>query len=65
MDCIHRNQRENRYLQIIKSYAKKQQQLFQLMFFHLIGVLEEKVKTIDPEDVQMRWLMVWKNFKPW
>lgn len=51
IDFLHRDKREERYLQIINSYDKKHQQLFQLMFFHFIDMLEEKTRTTGPEDI--------------
>ena len=51
VDPIHYEEREQRYLELIKSYDKEHQQLFPLMFFHLIEAMEEKVQTTGPEDI--------------
>ena len=50
-DFINYESREKRYLEIIRLYDKKHQQIFPLMLFHLIEALEEKVQTVGPEDV--------------
>jgi len=50
-DFTHRETRENRYLEIINSYEKKQQQLFPEMFALLVAGLDEKVHTTGPEDI--------------
>jgi hypothetical protein len=51
VDFTHREEREKRYLDLINSYEKKQQQLFPEMFAHLVEALEEHAQTTGPEDV--------------
>jgi hypothetical protein len=51
VDFTHREEREKRYLELIRSYEKKEQGLFPQMFAHLVEALEYKVKTTGPEDV--------------
>ena len=51
VDVTHRQERENRYLEIINSYDQPQQLLFPQMLAHLVELLEDKAQTIGPEDV--------------
>jgi hypothetical protein len=51
LDFTHRKEREERYLSIINSYDKEYRQLFPRMLAHLIQALEEKARTVGPEDV--------------
>jgi len=50
-DFTHREEREARYLDIIRSYDKREQALFPEMFARLVMALDEKVATTGPEDV--------------
>jgi len=50
-DPTQREERENRYLDIIRSYEKREQKLFPDMFAHLVLALEEKTQTNGTEDV--------------
>jgi type I restriction-modification system DNA methylase subunit len=47
----HRQERESRYLDIIKLYDKAHQDIFPEIFNHLVEALEEKVQTTGAEDV--------------
>jgi type I restriction-modification system DNA methylase subunit len=51
IDFTRREEREARYLQIINSYTEEHRQLFPRMLAHLIEALEEKIRTVGPEDV--------------
>jgi len=51
VDCVHRENREKRYLEIIRLYDQRRQKLFPMMLFHLVEGLEEKVQTTGPEDI--------------
>jgi len=51
VDFTHREEREQRYLNIINSYDKKHQPLFPEMLANLVEALEEKAQTSGPEDV--------------
>ncbi|MDU5080269.1 N-6 DNA methylase [uncultured Tissierella sp.] len=51
VDWIHREDREKRYLEIINSYEKREQELFPEMFAHLINALEFEVITDGPTDI--------------
>ena len=51
VDFIHRDEREQRYLDIINSYDKKYQGIFPEMLALLVLALDEKVQTIGPEDI--------------
>jgi len=51
VDFTHRESREQRYLDIIKSYDKQRQEHFPKMLAHLVLALDEKAKTTGPEDV--------------
>jgi hypothetical protein len=51
VDFTHREKREARYLDLIKSYDKRHQQIFPQMFAHLVEALEEKTQTTGAEDV--------------
>jgi len=51
VDPSHWQEREDRYIKVIKSYDKKHQQLFPQMFYHLVEALEHKTQTTGTEDV--------------
>jgi len=51
LDFTHRKEREERYLSVINSYGKEQRLLFPRIIAHLVGALEEKARTVGPEDV--------------
>jgi type I restriction-modification system DNA methylase subunit len=46
-----RQERENRYLELINSYEKNYQSLLSQMFAHLVEALEEKAQAHQPEDI--------------
>ena len=46
-----RDMRERRYLDIIKSYDKRHQQLFPKMCGELVMALDERLRTSGPEDI--------------
>lgn len=51
VDPTHREEREQRYLDIINSYEKKEQQNFPKMLEMLVEALQNKVETNGTEDV--------------
>lgn len=51
VDLVHKQEREKRYLEIINSYEKKEQELFPEMFAHLVNALEFEATTNGPTDV--------------
>jgi type I restriction-modification system DNA methylase subunit len=51
LDFTHREEREQRYMNIIHSYDKKHQELFPEMMGQLVLALDEKVQTAGTEDV--------------
>jgi hypothetical protein len=50
-DPTHRAEREQRYLDIIGTYSKNEQQIFPQMFSHLVEGLQNKIETHGTEDV--------------
>ena len=51
VDYTHREEREQRYLDIIGSYDKKHQELFPEMLAQLVLGLDEKAQTTGTEDI--------------
>ena len=51
VDFTHREERENRYLDLKNSYDTRHQQIFPQMFAHLVEALEEKTQSTAPEDL--------------
>lgn len=51
VDLIHRKEREKRYLEIINSYEKEDQEIFPEMFAYLVNALEYELDTRGPTDV--------------
>lgn len=51
VDLVHKQEREKRYLEIMNSYEKKDQELFPEMFAHLVNALEFETTTSGPVDV--------------
>jgi type I restriction-modification system DNA methylase subunit len=51
VDYIHKDERESQYLEIIRSYEKREQELFPEMYARLVLALEEKANSTGPEDV--------------
>lgn len=51
VDWVHKEEREKRYLEIINSYEKKEQELFPEMFACLVMALEYELKTNGPTDI--------------
>ncbi|MDR2559959.1 MAG: N-6 DNA methylase [Oscillospiraceae bacterium] len=51
IDPTHREEREKRYLDIIGSYGKREQETFPQMFAHLVEALQNKVENSGTEDV--------------
>ncbi len=51
VDWIHKEKREARYLEIIRGYEKKEQEIFPKMFARLIEALEYESTTNGPSDV--------------
>lgn len=51
VDWVHIEKRETRYLEIIRGYEKKEQEIFPQMFARLIEALEYESATNGPSDV--------------
>jgi len=51
VDFTKREERENRYLDLINSYDKRHQELFPEMLAHLVMALDEKAHTAGTEDI--------------
>ena len=51
VDWIHKEERETRYLEILKTYEKKEQEMFPQMLAHLVNALEESLELSGPTDI--------------
>lgn len=51
VDWIHKEKREARYLEIINTYEKKEQELFPQMLGCLVNALEESIELSGPTDI--------------
>lgn len=47
VDKTHYDERENRYLEIVKQYDKKEIELFPIMFDNLVSALDECLRTVN------------------